>query len=190
MSAELRKSKFVRVAIRSVARISFKFWMLLPLSHTFGRFLILKKKARLQFFTIYLLFIFILVSMGPYRSKTMKRLLLQITLLLNFLPNGPHKQPVWNFCNFKNWNFNELFTFSFNMGRNGIENIKKPLLLQMEVKRFQTSEFSSQWSSQNLCWNFWNIEFIALTIFFETFKFSIVPSGETKHPNSLDSERS
>ena len=52
MSAELMKSKFVRgpqsvrVSIISVpnARISFKFWLLLALGHTLGRFLNFWKK--------------------------------------------------------------------------------------------------------------------------------------------------
>ncbi len=115
MSAKLMKSNFVRLSSVRVAiisepnaRISFKFWLLLPLSHTPGRFFI---------------FFFIFVNMGPYRSQDFKTpLLLQIavgsfqTFFWIFFPNGPHKttfgilvilkiEILTNFCSFSlTWN--------------------------------------------------------------------------------------
>ncbi len=58
-------------------------------------------------------------------------------------------------------------------------------LLQIAAKGFQTfPEFSSQWSLQNYGWDFWNFEFqIFRYFFFENFKFTIVPYGETKNLN-------
>ena len=45
------------------------------------------------------------------------------------------------------------------MGANGSENFKTLLLLQIAADSFQTfSKFSSQWSSQNYGWDFWNCE--------------------------------
>ncbi len=42
---------------------------------------------------------------------------------------------------------------------------------------FSFPEFSSQWSSQKYCFDFWNFEFL---IFNEFLNFTIVPYGETK----------
>ncbi len=61
----------VRVAIISEpnTRISFKFWLLLPLCHTLGLFLNLKKiiGAGVRIF-------FVFVNMGPYGSENFKTL--------------------------------------------------------------------------------------------------------------------
>ncbi len=65
------------------------------------------------------------------------------------------------------------------MGPYGSENFKTLLLLQIAAESFQTfPEFSSQWSSQNYIWDFWNLSLLFLMIFFENFKFTIVPYGE------------
>ncbi len=54
-----------------------------------------------------------------------------------------------------------IFRFCY-MGLYGSENFnsKTLLLLQIAAESFQTfPEFSSQWSSQNRFWDFWNFEF-------------------------------
>ncbi len=69
----------VRVAIISElnARISFKFWMWLPLGDTLGLFLNFWKK---EVFFNFLQIFFVFVNVGPYRSENFKTLLLlQIT---------------------------------------------------------------------------------------------------------------
>ncbi len=77
------------------------------------------------------------------------------------------------------------------MGPNGSENFKTLLLLQIAAKSFETCpEFSSQWSSQNYVWDFWNFEFAIFNdFFFENFKFTIVAYGEIKNLNYLENER-
>ena len=66
---------------------------------------------------------------------------------------------------------------------NGRENFKTLLLQQIAAKRFETCpEFSSQWSSQNFVWNFWNFEFLIFNDCFSKIqKFTIVPYGEIKN---------
>ncbi len=55
--------------------------------------------------------------------------------------------------------FLRIFFVFVNMGPYGSENFKMLLLLQIADKSFQTfPEFSSQWSSQNHVWDFWNFE--------------------------------
>ena len=45
------------------------------------------------------------------------------------------------------------------MGPYGSQDFKTLLLLQIAAESFQTfSEFSSQWSTQNYVWDFWNFE--------------------------------
>ena len=64
----------------------------------------------------------------------------------------------------------EILTFFFvfvNMGPKERENFKMLLLLQIVAESFHTfPEFSSQWSSQNYVWNFWNFEFPIFNEFF------------------------
>ena len=60
------------------------------------------------------------------------------------------------------------------MGPNGSENVKT-LLLQITAKSFQTCEVSSQWSSQNYIWDFWNFEFPNFNDFLFFWKFQIHP---------------
>ena len=56
------------------------------------------------------------------------------------------------------------------MGPHGSENFKT-LLLQIAVKSFETSsQFSSQWSSQNYVWDFWNLEFLIFNAFFRKYQ--------------------
>ena len=51
-----------------------------------------------------------------------------------------------------------IFFWFVNMGPHGSPDFKT-LLLQIAAKSFQTfSEFSSQWSTQNYIWDFWNFE--------------------------------
>ncbi len=67
------------------------------------------------------------------------------------------------------------------MGPNGSENFKTLLLLQIAAKSFETCpEVSSQWSSQITFGIFEILSFRFLMIFFENFKFTIVPYGEIK----------
>ncbi len=64
------------------------------------------------------------------------------------------------------FDFLQIFFVFVNMGSNGSE-ISKPLLLQIAAKSFETyPEFSSQWSSQNYFWDFWNSEFPTFNDFF------------------------
>ena len=74
------------------------------------------------------------------------------------------------------------------MGPNGSENFKTLLLPQISFGSFQTfSEFSSQWSSQKYCDDFFlNFEF---TTFNEPLNFTIVPYGRTKNLNYLENDR-
>ncbi len=94
------------------AQISFKFWLLLPLGHTLGRFSILLRKF------------FIFVNIAAYGSKNVKALLLlQITaesfkLFLSCLPNGLHKT---TFGIFENWKFNEFYSFSLTWDPMGLK---------------------------------------------------------------------
>ena len=63
-------------------------------------------------------------------------------------------------------NFNDFFSF-VNMGPNGGENFKTLVLLQITAESFETSsEFSSQWSSQNYVWDFKILKIEILVIFF------------------------
>ncbi len=73
------------------------------------------------------------------------------------------------------FNFWKKFFFDFlriifvfvNMGPYGSENFKTLPLLQSAAESFQTfPEFSSQWSAQNLEWDFWNFEFAIFNDFF------------------------
>ncbi len=52
------------------------------------------------------------------------------------------------------------------------------------------SNLSSQWSAQNYVSHFWNFEFPIFNdfLFFETFKFTIVPYRETKNLIYLENE--
>ena len=75
------------------------------------------------------------------------------------------------------------------MGPNRSENFKTLLLLQTAAKT--CPELSSQWSSQNYAWDFWNFEFLIFNFFFfENFKFTIVAYGEIKNLNYLENEQS
>ncbi len=56
------------------ARISFKFWLWLPLWHTVSIFVFYFKKNKIIFLQI----VFVFVNMRPYGSKNFKTLLLQI----------------------------------------------------------------------------------------------------------------
>ncbi len=72
----------------------------------------------------------------------------------------------------------------------GAKNVKT-LLIQIAAESFQTfPKFSSQWSSQNYVWDFWNFEFLIFNDFFLNFKFTIVPYGEIKNLTYLENERS
>ncbi len=67
------------------------------------------------------------------------------------------------------------------MGPNGSENFKKLLLLQIVAESFQTCpEFSSQWSSQNYVWNFWNFEIPTFNDFFPNISNSPLYSMENQ----------
>ena len=115
------------------------------------------------FFDFLRFFFFVFVNMGPYGSPDFKTLLLlQITaFFLNFLPNGPHKTTFGIFKILINEIFTIFFPFSLRWDPMGVK-MSHPLellLLQITAKSFQTSpEFSSQWSSQNYVWDFWNFE--------------------------------
>ncbi len=109
LSVDLRPS-VRRVAIFSEpnARISFKFWLLLQLSHTLG--------FVLNFWNIFRIF-FVLVNMGPYGSQHLKTLLLlQIAgesfhTFAEFSSQWSSQNYVWDFWNFENWSFNDFLSF-------------------------------------------------------------------------------
>ncbi len=75
----------------------------------------------------------------------------------------------------------QILTIFVNMGPYWSKHFKKLLLPQTGFEVFQTSsEFSSQWSSQEYSVDFLNFKLPIFHIFFETFEFTIVPYGETK----------
>ena len=152
MSAEPMKSKFVRPSSVRVtiisepnARISFKFWLLLPL-HALGLFWIFENNSWI--FYEYFSFPLTLDPMGvkslnatlpTNRSRKFQTffwifflmvltklrwgfslLLLQITTKtsLSYLLNGPQKL-FWVFWNFENWNCNIFFFVFVKMGAYG-----------------------------------------------------------------------
>ncbi len=131
MSAELMKSKFVRrpsvrrpsvrIAIISEpdARISFKFLLLLPLSHMLGRFWIFEKKQNFFFLFFYEYFSFSSTwdPMGVKISKRYSSYKLQITAKSfqtspEFSSQWFSQNYVWDFWNSENWNFNDFFFVS------------------------------------------------------------------------------
>ncbi len=168
MSKELMKSKFVslpsvRVAIISEpnARISFKFWLLLPLDH-------------MHFFNFFIFFyeyFSVLVNMRPMGAKiskcysSYKSQPKVLTLFLNFLPNGPHKTTFGIFDILKIEILTDFIRFR-NIGPDGSENFKTLPLLQIAAISFETCpEFSFQWSSQNYVYDFGNFEFLIFNDF-------------------------
>ena len=82
-----------------------------------------KKKCVLIFLRI----LFVFVNMGPYGSKNFKTLLL-LQIAAECFQTSPEfysQKYVWDFWNYKNWNFNDFFFFVFvNMGPNGSEHFK------------------------------------------------------------------
>ncbi len=73
---------------------------------------------------------------------------------------GQYAQTFFSFLKKKKFfNFLWIFFVFVNMGPYGSKNFKTLLLLQITAESFQTfPEFSSQWSSQNYIWDFWNFE--------------------------------
>ena len=71
---------------------------------------------------------------------------------------GPYAQTIFHFWKKNVWIFLRIFFICINMGPYGRQNFQT-LLLQIIAESFQTfPEFSSQWSSQNRVWDFWNFE--------------------------------
>ncbi len=90
------------------------------------------------------------------------------------------------FVIYENWNFNDFFVLLALDLRNGSENFKIQLLLQIAAKRFKACpEFSFQLIMvlTKPLWEFMKFWVPILTIFFffKNFKFTIVPYGE-KNP--------
>ena len=150
MSAELMKSKFdrrpssVRLSVCGAvisecnARISLKFWLLLPLGHTLGPFCHFCKK---KFFFDFLLIFLIFVHMGPYGSQNFKMLLLlQITAesfqtFAEFSFQWSSQNCIWDFWNLENWHFTVFFSFSLTWDPMGVKISKhySPYKLQPKV---------------------------------------------------------
>ena len=75
------------------------------------------------------------------------------------LPLGHMLKQLFSFSKFFFLFFLRIFFVFVNMRPCGSKNFKTLLLLQIVAKSFQTfPEFSSQWSSQNYIWDFWNFE--------------------------------
>ncbi len=98
-----------------------------------------------KMFCFFLRIFFVFLNMGPYGRGNFKTLLLlqiaaeRFQIFLNFLPNGPHKSTFWDFWNFENWNFNDFFFVSVNMGPYESSNFKTLMLVQIAANNFETS---------------------------------------------------
>ncbi len=68
---------------------------------------------KIFFFLISLWIFFVFVNMGPYGSKHFKTLLLQIAAngFPEFSSHWSSHNYVWDFLNFKNWNFKNFISF-------------------------------------------------------------------------------
>ncbi len=97
-----------------------------------GTFFEFKKKT----FSDFLRFFFLFLNMGPYGSENFKTLLLLQIVAKSFqtFPEFSYQWSsqnyFWDFWNFENWNFNNIFFF-INMGPYGSKYFKTLLLLQI-----------------------------------------------------------
>ena len=118
-----------------------------------------------------LLIFFVFVYIGPHGSENSKRYYSYksqpkvFKLFLNFLPNGPHKNYVWDFDILKLF-YSVSLTWD-SMGEK-ISNVTPP------TNRSQTF-WNWSWNflpmaSQNYFWDFESLSFWSLTIFFRKFQ--------------------
>ncbi len=104
-------------------------------------------------------------------------------LLLNFLPNGPHKTVFGIFEILKIEILNVFFFIFVNMGPSRSKNFKTLLLLQIAAKNFETcSEFATNGPHKTMWGIFGILSFPFLTILFRKFPITIVAYGEIKKP--------
>ena len=86
-------------------------------------------------------------------------------LFQNFLPHGPHKNCIWDFWNFENWNFNDFFPFSLTWDPMGakISKCYSSYKLQPNVLKLLLHFFNGpQKTTFGNFWN-WNVnEFITV----------------------------
>ncbi len=140
-------SKFVRLlSVRPCrnylctynARNSFKFWLLLPLSHRLKHFLNFWKK---NFFFVRIFFAF--VNMGPYGSPDLETLLLQIgaesfQTFSEISSQWSTQNYGFDFWNFENWNFLMiLFSFSLTWDPMGVKISKRYSSYKSQPKVFK-----------------------------------------------------
>ncbi len=147
LSSGVRPSSFVHPSVVSIifeqiAWLSFKFGCGFPRAIPLGWFFFLNFRKK-KFFFIFYKYFFVFSNMG-------------LTTWEQKIENAtPATNRSRKFSNFS-WIF-------FPTVLTQLSEYFKTLLLQMAAKRFQTcpefsSEFSSQWSSQNGVWDFWNFE--------------------------------
>ncbi len=88
--------------------------------------------------------------------------------ILFFACPGPYFRTVFLFVSLfflmfvKKKAFSDCLRYFVNMGPYGSKDVKTLLLPQIT---FESSEFSSQMPARNYCFEFWNFEFLILTIF-------------------------
>ena len=92
---------------------------------------------------------------------------------------------VWDFWNFQNLNFND-FSSLYKHGTQWEWKFQNPIPPINRSRKFSAwNWFSSQWSSQNCVWDFWNFEFPIFNDLFSKIQFTIVPYGKPYNREKL-----
>ena len=103
----VRPSICVAIISEPNARIYFKFWLLLSLSHTLGRILNFWE----HFFYYYFLRIFfVFVNMGPYGTPDFKTLLL-LQIIAKSFQTSPEFSSEWSSQNYGGWYLPRIIFF-------------------------------------------------------------------------------
>ena len=132
------------------------------------------------FYLLRILFIF--VNMGPYGSENFKTPLPQIAAksiqtFPQLSPQWSSQHFVWDFWNFKNWTFNEFYSFPSTWDPMGVKISKRnsyksePKVLKLVLK------FPPNGPHETTFGIFEILRLWFLTIFFENLKFTIVAYG-------------
>ena len=163
----------------------FKFWLLLTLGQTLGRFL--------NFVFEYFSFSF----HGTPWERTFQNATSptnrsrKFQTFPEFSSQWPSQNCVWDFWNFDNGNFNEFYLFSLTWDPMGAKISKRYSSYKSQPKVFKLFlNFPPNGPHKNTLDIFEILSFRSITIFFENFKFTIVAYGEINNLNYLENERS
>ncbi len=155
-------------------------------------------KLRLGFLKFWKLnfndFFFVFLNMGHYYGSQDFQTLLLLRIAAESFQNFSEyssqrasQKYVWNVCNFENWNFNQLYSFSLTWDPMGAKISKRYSSLKSVLNHFKLFlNFLLSGPHKSAILNFWNFEF---PVFNDFFNFTIVPYGETKNFNYLENER-